>query len=145
MNKAFEKENKLLLSKLSEINMQLDETANCIEKLMQKSSSQIKEKIVEVKSRLDKLKKQKQELKSKLWAVKTSQKRSIEEKVINLDVEILLKKEARALDKAIMKVTRAEKYCDTALIKTKVDLISAELACLKAIAAKAELNEVIHQ
>ena len=144
MNKAFENEDKLLLVKLSEINMQLDETTNCVEKLMQKSSSQIKEKIVEVRSRLDKLKKQKQESKSKLWAVKTSQKRSIEEKVINLDVETILKDEARALDKAIAKVTRTAKFCDSALNKAKVNLLSTELACLKAIEARKELNEVIH-
>ena len=145
MNKAFEKENNLLLAKLREILVQLVETTNCIEKLKQKSSPEIQEKIVEIKYRLEKLKKQKQESESNLLAVKSQTKRSIEEKVEDLGVESVLKKEAKALDKAIRKVTRAEKFCNTTLSKTKIELVSAELACLQAIATKAELDEIIHQ
>jgi len=145
MNKVFEKENNLLLARLREILTQLVETANCIEKLKQKSSSEIQEKIVKIKCLLEKLKKQKQESNSKLLAVKPQTKRSIEDKVKDLGVESVLKKEAKALDKAIRKVTCAEKYCDTALNNAKVELVSAELACLQAIATKAELDEIIHQ
>ena len=52
--------------------------------------------------------------------------------------------DAHALDTAITKVARAEKYCDSALNKVKVELLSAELACFEVVKAKLELDALVH-
>jgi len=82
---------------------------------------------------------------TKLKSLKYQKKRAIEEKVQDLEIESILKREAKALDKAIAKVTRAEKYCDSALTKAKIELLSGEIACLEVINAKLKLDEVINQ
>ena len=145
MNKTFEKENNILLAKIRKIHIQLNKTSNSMGETGKKSSSQIKKTIAEIKCRLEELKKQKIKSDTKLKVNKFQAKGGIEEKVKDLEVESILKREAVALDKAIGKVTRAEKICNSTLSKAKIELLNAELACLEVIKSKSELNEIVRQ
>jgi len=133
------------VAKLNEIYDQLGRTTDGIGMLGQQSSTEIQKEIVKVKHQLEKFKEQRLRSEAKLKSIEAQPKGMIEKKIENLDVELLLKKEARALDNAIAEVNRAEKYCDTALNQAKVELVRAEIACLEAIKAKTELEEVIRQ
>ncbi len=145
MNKVFEKQNQILLDKLREIHIDLCKTSSSIGKLKQKSSSEIKEDIIEIKRALTVLKKQNTKPKISLKADGFYAKEDIRKKVKDLEIESILKKEAIALDRAIAKVSRAEKFCNSALSKAKIELLNAELTCLELIDSKSELSEVIHQ
>ena len=145
MNKIFEEQNEMLLNKLREIHAQMGEMTKSIGKLDEKSSSKIKKRIVEIKLKLKDLKAQKIKYDVKLKMSNDFTRGNLKQKVKDLNIDSILKKEATALDKAITKVTRAEKICNSTLIKAKVELLSAELACLEVIKSKTELDEVIHQ
>ena len=146
MNNAFEKENEHLLMKLKDIHIRLGEVINSVvRELKQKSPAEIQKKIMEIKVRLKELKSQHDQLMTVAKKARVQKKQTIEEKVIDLEIEGILRKEAKALDTAITKVARAEKYCDSTLSKVKIELFSAELACLKVIKTNLELDEVVHQ
>ena len=145
MNRAIEKENENLLMKLRDIHIKLGETTNSIGKeLNQKSSAEIQKKILEIKVQLKELKSHHNQSLIVVKGSKIQKKRTIEEKVKDLEIEDILKKEARALDTAITKVARAEKYCDSTLNKVKVELLSAELACFEVVKAKIDLDGLVH-
>ncbi len=145
MSRVFEKENKHLLMKLRDIHIKLGETTNSIGKeLNQKSSAEIQKKILKIKVQLKELKSHHHQLMIVARESSIQKKRTIEDKVKDLEIEGILKKEAKALDTAITKVASAEKYCDSTLSKVKVELLSAELACFEVVKAKLELDEVIN-
>ncbi len=146
MNNAFEKENEHLLMKLKDIHTRLGEAINSIGgELKQKSPAEIQKKILEIKARLKSLKTQHNQSIAIVKELRVLKNRTIEEKVQDLEIKSLIKKEVKALDKAITKVTRAEKYCNSTLDKVKVDLLSAELSCFEVIKANLELDKVIHK
>ncbi len=145
MSEIFEKQNQIFLDKLREIYLDLGNTNNSIGRLKQGPSSQIKKSIVEIKHKLKELKKQRVKPGIKLKADKYQVEGDIEKKVKDLNIESILKKEAAALDRAIAKVSHAERFCNSALSIAKIELLNAELICLEVIRSKSELNEIIHQ
>lgn len=145
MNKTFERENNVLLKKLREIRAQLDEITNCVGKIKQQPASEIQKKILEIKVQLKELKNQYKQSMNEVKKVSVQKNRTIEEKVKDLEIKGILQKEAKALDIAVAKVARAEKYCNSTLNKVKVNLLSAELSYFEVIKANLELDKVIHQ
>ena len=139
------KRNSRYHQKLKEIHSQFAKASALIHTCEEKSSKELHKIIKRIKGDLKSLVAQLQLAEVELKSKSIRSKRSLEGRADELSGGLTLKKEIKAMDRAIAKLGRAEKYSEIALNKAKVELVNAELACLNAIAAKSELDEVIHQ
>ena len=139
------KQNQDYLMRLNKIHQKFKSLIESEEASPQKSPAKFKNLINQLKNELVCLKEEDVKNLALLDASKNQKKNTLEKRVKEIDANSRLKKEAKALDKAIAKVNQAEKYSESAISKAKVELANAELACLEALAAKTELNEVIHR
>ena len=141
----FKKQNQKFLSRLDKIHQNFKSLIESDQKSSHKSPQKIQQKIDQLKGELILLKEKNAKNQALLDASIKQSEHSLEDKVKELEASVNLKKEAKALDQAINKVSRAEKLVECAIDKTKVEIVNAQLACLEAIKAKAELDEVVHQ
>ena len=145
MSMNHKKQNQDYLIHLNKIHQKFKSLIESEEASPQKSPTKFKNLINKLMNELVCLKEENVKNLALLNASESQKNNTLEKRVLGLDVNSKLKKEAKALDKAIAKVNQAEKYCESAMSKAKVELANAELACLQAVKAKAELDEVIHQ
>jgi len=145
MIKISNKRNSRYHKKLQEIHSQFTEASAIIHTCEEKPSKELGKIIKRIKGDLKSLVVQLQKTEDDLKANTVRSKRTLEGRADGLSGGLKLKKEIEAMDRAIAKLGRAEKYSEIALNKAKVELVNAELACLEAIQAKSELDEVIHQ